>query len=110
MSICSEAYWTYYNDGFQFGENLNTQADPTETLVELLVEMKLGQQDAFTYDHLNFDPKNTSKVIACQIDMQNEWASMLFFRRNSGIYYTGVTSHLESTPLEILSPPPDGFI
>jgi len=110
MSICSEAYWFYYNDGSQLGKNDNIQADPTETIVELLVEMKFGQQDAFTYDQHSVDPKNTVKAIACQMDLENEWSSILFLGGNSKNHYADFFSPIESAPLEILSPPPDdGF-
>jgi hypothetical protein len=107
MSIYSEAYWMYNNDGCQLGKKYETQADPTETIVELLVELKLGQQDAFTYDQHNIDPKNAMKATTFQIDLQNEWNSMQFFRKNSRIYFPDFFSHFESAPLEILSPPPD---
>jgi hypothetical protein len=107
MSICSDAYWFYYNDGSRFSQNDKMLVDPTESIVELLVEMKLGQQDAFTYDQHSIDPQNAVKAIACQIDLENEWSSLMMVRTYSRVYYTDFISHIEPAPLEILSPPPD---
>ena len=107
MSVCSEAYWFYYNGGNPIDLNTVNQADPTETIVELLVEMKMGQQEAFTYDQHNIDPKNITKAMVCRVDLENEWATMFIARRNSKIYFTDITSNIESASLEIISPPPD---
>ena len=105
MSICSEAYWFYYN-GNQVNNHADLQADPTESVVEWLVEMKFGQQDAFTYDQHNIDAKNTNKSIACQIDLENERTSVQFIKRVCKVSYANFISKVESTFLEILSPPP----
>jgi len=108
MSICSEAYWFYYNDGGQADASNVNQADPTETIVELLVEMKLGQQEAFNYDQHSIDPKNTTKAMVCQIDLANDWRSIPFLRKNSRIYFPDFIPKIESAPFEIISPPPEG--
>jgi hypothetical protein len=108
MSICSEAYWYYYNEN-PFSIHSNDQADPTETIVEWLVEMKLGQQDAFTYDNNNIDSKNTVKAVAFQIDLENQSASgVVIIKQSSKILFANFLSKIESPSLEILSPPPDG--
>jgi len=107
MSICSEAYWYYYNEGNPISLDNTSQADPTETFVELLVEMRLGQQDAFTYDQHNIDPKNTIKSIACRVDLAHDWTAIHIFRTNSRIYFPDISAKIESAPLEIISPPPD---
>jgi len=107
MSICSEAYWFYYNDGRQVGANNFSEADPTETIVELLVEMKLGQQEAFNYDQHEIDPKNAIKAMVCQIDLENELSPMPYLRKNSRIYFPDLNPKIESAHFEIISPPPD---
>ncbi|HCL83917.1 MAG TPA: hypothetical protein DIC22_08075 [Chitinophagaceae bacterium] len=107
MSICSEAYWFYYN-GNTFSDISDKQADPTETIVEWLVEMKLGQQDVFTYNNNNIDSKNTVKAIAYQIDLENHITTApLIFKQGSKILFAKYLSGVESAFLEILSPPPD---
>jgi len=106
MSICSEAYWFYYNQG-PVENHLGAQADPTETIVEWLVEMKFGQQDAFTYDQHNIDAKNVIKVIAFQIDLENEKISIHFIKQSSKVCYADFVSNTESNYRDIFSPPPD---
>ena len=105
MSICSEAYWFYYTDN-QFSNNSDNQADPTETIVEWLVEMKLGQQDAFTYDYNNIDSKNTVKAVAFQIDLESQANSVKFIKQSCKVSFANFLSKFESATLEILSPPP----
>ena len=106
MSICSEAYWFYYNGGMTCG-NIDVQADPTESIVEWLVEMKFGQLDVFTYDQHNIDAKNTTKVIAYQIDLENEKISIRFIKQSSKVCYADFVSNVESNYRDIFSPPPD---
>ena len=106
MSICSEAYWYYYN-GIPFSIHSDNQADPTETIVEWLVEMKLGQQDAFTYDNNNNDSKNTVKVVAFQIDLENQTTAIIIVKQSTKILFANFLSRVESPSIEILSPPPD---
>ena len=107
MSICSEAYWFYYN-GSMTGGHLGVQADPTETIVEWLVEMRFGQQDEFTYDQHNIDAKNVTKIIAFQIDLVNEKSSIHFIKQGSKVCYADFVSNIESNSRDIFSPPPDG--
>jgi hypothetical protein len=106
MSICSEAYWFYYNQG-PADSHLGIQADPTETIVEWLVEMKFGQQDVFTYDQHNIDAKNVTKVMAFQIDLENEKISIHFIKQSSKVCYADFVSNIESNSRDIFSPPPD---
>ncbi len=109
MSMCSDAYWSYFN-----GDHLITSssklADPTETIVEWLVEMKMGQLDCFTYDRNNIDSKNTVKVSCGQIDLQNqtdEKIDLSAYTAGTEIFYSYNTPKLHSKFSEILSPPPD---
>jgi hypothetical protein len=106
MSICSETYWFYYN-GNALGNNAENQVDPTETIVEWLVEMRKGQLDIFTYDHNNIDSKNTVKVIACQIDLENQVSVTSIMQQGNRFYFENYKSKVPSRFLEILSPPPD---
>jgi hypothetical protein len=106
MSIYSEAYWFYYN-GNLADNHLGVQADPTETIVEWLVEMKFGQLDAFTYDQHNIDAKNITKHIAFQIDLENEKISICFIKQGSKVCYADFISDPESNSRDIFSPPPD---
>ena len=106
MSICSEAYWYYYNDDLPASSS-NINADPTETIVEWLVEMKMGQQDAFTYDHNTTDSRNIVKAIAFHFDLQNYTDSLSFLTRCCSVSYAIITARIESIALEILTPPPD---
>ena len=71
MSICSDAYWHYFNGDPIRSSGSNT-VDPTETVVEWLVEMKMGQLDMFTYNNFNNDSKNTVKVMGWQIDLEHQ--------------------------------------
>ncbi|HXB30438.1 MAG TPA: hypothetical protein VNW49_11495 [Puia sp.] len=106
MSMWSEAYNSYYI-GDDFGNYANKQADPTETVVEWLVEMKMGQQDAFNYNH-NIDCKNTSKAIGWQIDLENHGITAMMHKESSQIIFPYTSSELQFVFTEVQSPPPDG--
>ena len=110
MSIYSEAYWYCYNGFTTACEQNGVQSDPTESLVEFLVELKYGQQDAFTYDQHNIDSKNTVKVIFYQIDLEHEKTSIHFLKTSSAIIYPDHTSNIVSASLKVFSPPPDGLV
>lgn len=105
MSMWSEAYNSYYT-GDDFGNCSNKQADPTETVVEWLVEMKMGQQDAFNYNH-NIDCKNTSKAIGWQIDLENHGVTAMIHKQSSQIIFPYKSSELPRVFAEVQSPPPD---
>ncbi|HEV3224228.1 MAG TPA: hypothetical protein VGZ90_15200 [Puia sp.] len=106
MSMWSEAYSHYYT-GEDSGNYSNKQADPTETVVEWLVEMKMGQQDAFNYNH-NIDCKNTTKAIGWQIDLENQGVPSIPHRQTSRIIFPYTSSKLQHVFAEVQSPPPDG--
>jgi len=105
MSMWSEAYNSYYT-GDGFGNYSNRQADPTETVVEWLVEMKMGQQDAFNYNH-NIDCKNTVKAIGWQIDLENHGASITLYKKTTRIIFPFTSDILQAVFSEVQSPPPD---
>jgi len=107
MSICSDAYWHYFNGDPIRSSGSNT-VDPTETIVEWLVEMKMGQLDMFTYNNYNNDSKNMVKVMGWQIDLEHYTEqTLLFFPKGSHLYYPEKMSALSSHSLEIITPPPD---
>ena len=105
MSMWSEAYNSYYT-GDDFSISSNKQADPTETIVEWLVEMKLGQQDAFNYNH-NIDCKNTVKAIGWPIDLENHGVSVTLFKQTNPIIFPYTSDILQTVFSEVQSPPPD---
>lgn len=105
MSMWSEAYNSYYT-GDDFSISSNKQADPTETVVEWLVEMKLGQQDAFNYNH-NIDCKNTVKAIGWPIDLENDGVSVTLFKQTNPIIFPFTSDILQTVFSEVQSPPPD---
>jgi hypothetical protein len=107
MSMWSEAYNSYYS-GDDFGNYSNKQADPTETVVELLIEMKMGQQDAFNYNH-NIDCKNTVKAIGWQIDLENHGASVTLYKKTNRIIFSFTSDILQTVFSEVHSPPPDRY-
>ena len=106
MSICSEAYWSYYN-GSLTDNHLGIQADPTETIVEWLVELKFGQMDQFTYDQHNIDAKNVTKMIAFQIDLECEKISIHFIKQSSKVCFADFVSNIKSNSRDVFSPPPE---
>jgi hypothetical protein len=105
MSMWSEAYNSYYS-GDDPGNYSNKRADPTETVVEWLVEMKMGQQDAFNYNH-NIDCKNTVKAIGWQIDLENHGISATLYKKTKRIIFPFTSDILQNVISEVQSPPPD---
>jgi hypothetical protein len=106
MSLYCESYWFYFN-GNQASCGVDRSVDPTETVIEWLVEMKSGQQDAFTYNNVNTDSKSLVKTLHFQINLKNLGEKDLVIRENGSVVYQYFVSKLASPSLEILSPPPD---
>jgi hypothetical protein len=67
MSVGSEAYWDNYYD---YSYAYNKSYDPTETAVELIIEIKYGQQPGFTYDHSTDTGKNMAGAFHWHTDLQ----------------------------------------
>ena len=109
MSICSEAYWFYFN-GDQAVDYSDKQADPTETIVEWLVEMKFGQQDIFTYNYNNIDSKNTVKAVSYITDLENYSSAIQIIRQSTVASFARYIMKVKLIPSDITSPPPRGFI
>ena len=107
MSIYSDAYWEYINGNLQSAYD-NKGVDPTETIVEWLVEMKMGQQDMFTYSNHNTDSKNVVKVLNCHMDMHPQWQNQLIYPiKEKQVYFPGEKIKIPSRHFDILTPPPN---
>jgi hypothetical protein len=106
MSMYSESYWFYFN-GDQSYNGADRSVDPTETIVEWLVELKSGQQDAFTYSQNNTDSKSLVKTLHFEVNLKNLKDKYQAISENKKIVFQNFVSKLVSTSLEILSPPPD---
>ena len=102
LSICSEAYWDDYDYAYS---SANTY-DPTETIVEWVVEMKYGQQNAFSYD-AGIEKKITAKSFHWQTDFQKFTLTVV---NNTGAENFGpalISCKIKLPTLEIISPPPE---
>lgn len=102
LSICSQSYWEYYN----YSSHANTY-DPTETIVEWVVEMKKGNQDAFSYSN-GLNLKGFSKNFSWHIDMQHHFPLLHPVSTEDN---SCCSQHIDGKPksicLDILSPPPE---
>ena len=104
LSICSQSYWEYYN----YSSHANTY-DPTETIVEWVVEMKKGNQDIFSYNN-SLGLKGLSKNFSWHVDLYHS----LPYLQPIGIdkRLTGseaIHGQPRSMAFDILSPPPDSI-
>jgi hypothetical protein len=62
----------YQEDPYLYTGSTQTGSDPTETMVELIVEARYGQQDMFTYKTSPEAGKNYGKTVCYQSDLINE--------------------------------------
>jgi|GEM_PF-2681613 len=98
LSICSESYM----DRTCFSSH-----DPTETIVEWVVEWKKGNQDAFTYTG-NINLKGLNKSFSWSIDVQHSFPPPMAQWKRSHIQPVETTSQPPSSCcIDILSPPPE---
>ena len=101
LSLCTEPYWEYYN------YSADNSYDPTETIVELVVEWKKGNQDAFNYTH-NISLKGLCKNFAWHVDTQHGFSLPLPGRPSAiSISRERINPAPLSACIEILSPPPE---
>jgi hypothetical protein len=107
MSIYSDAYWFSYTTSTS--NNDKTQTDPTETVVEWLVESVIGQQSVFTYDHNNIDSKNVVKPTAYPITLYAPEDVQSLTKTESVFFFPQYISRLTSRTREILTPPPNSI-
>jgi hypothetical protein len=109
MSLYCESYWFYFNAD-QSLRVMDRMVDPTETVVEWLVEMRSGQQDAFTYGQNNTDSKNLVKTFHFQ---SNFWGSkekkQVITAKVKPVFHHYISA-LVCPCLEIITPPPDDRI
>lgn len=102
LCLCSEPYYYYYND------SPSSSCDPTETIVEWVVEWKKGNQDAFSYTH-TINLKGLNKSFAWHVDMHHCFPVALSLPAPAP-YITMRSNLFPLLPacVEILSPPPEG--
>ena len=103
LSICSEAYWEY--DSLIY-RNTNGNYDPTETILEWVIEIKYGQQKVFSYDNDLDATKNISKHFHFQTDLQKFEIFGLYYPDPKRIKMEAVPPGLCTTWEEIKYPPP----
>lgn len=102
LSICTQSYWEYYN----YSSHSNTY-DPTETIVEWVVETKKGNQDIFSYTS-SLNLKGLSKNFSWHVDLHHSLPSLhpvIPGKRLPGC--EEIHGKPKSIPLDILSPPPE---
>jgi hypothetical protein len=63
-----------YEDAYQYANSTTTGSDPTESMIELIVEARYGQLDMFTYKSSPETTKNTGKAFYYQPDIISEEA------------------------------------
>lgn len=103
LSICSEAYWDY--DSLIYSST-NGKYDPTETILEWVIEIKYGQQKIFSYDHDMDSTKNISKHFHFQTDLQKFEIAGLFHLQPLQIKPDSIPPALCNAWQEIHYPPP----
>ena len=102
LSICGQPYWDYYD------YSVAHTYDPTETIVEWVVEWKKGNQDAFSYTS-NINLKGLNKNFAWHVDMHHHLPSLMpALLSTLSIHAEKISPPPTSTCIEILSPPPEG--
>jgi hypothetical protein len=102
MSVCSEAY----SDDYDYSYTYNSY-DPTETAVELIVEMKYGQQPAFTYDRHVDTGKKIARSFHWHPYLQPIFSAGADYRKTSSLTKEARSEKITSTSPEVISPPPE---
>jgi hypothetical protein len=103
LSICSEAYWEY--DSLIYS-SINGSYDPTETILEWVIEIKYGQQKIFSYDHDLDSTKNISKHFHFQTDLQELEISGLYFPEPKRLDIETLSTALYTSCQDVNYPPP----
>jgi hypothetical protein len=107
LSVCSEAYWD--NDYYDYSYTYNKTYDPTETAVEWIIEMKYGQQPAFSYDNHTETNKNIGKAFHCQI-FSGQGTRLIPGRPEIKRPVFGeLTTRIPCPCSEVISPPPESL-
>ena len=102
LSICSESYWEYYN----YASHENSY-DPTETMVEWVVEKCRGNQDAFSYNN-SINLKGLSKNFAWHVDLCHQFPiAPPAAAGHSFLHAQAIFDKPSPACIDILSPPPE---
>jgi hypothetical protein len=101
QSFSSDAYWHYYEQTSHAGAS-----DPTETIVEWLVELKMGQQDVFNDTHAS-ETKNTLKTAHWQMDLDKYDPPVAIELSFDEHPYRQKNYPKEYAFIEIVAPPPE---
>jgi hypothetical protein len=105
-SFDSQAY-ADNEDIYDYSYAYNTNYDPTESVVEWIIELNCGQQSRFSYDDHNDTSKNTSKTFHWQTDLQLPQAPRFFPYVTQERIPEEPMMKISSPCQEIISPPPD---
>ena len=104
-SLYSDSCSFYFNNGpIQVSEK---SADPTETIVEWLVELNAGQMDVFTLHQPDTNTGNSIKSISFHFDLQTHHEDYKILRKFVKRYYYTPHFRLSLASFDILSPPPE---
>src|SRR5258708_7492608 len=104
LSVGSQTFW---DDGYDYSYSYNKNYDPTETAVEWIIEMKYGQQQAFSYNNNTDNNKNISKTFHWKTDLQETTLEAPCVPVRKSIRIEIPARCIPSPSREILSPPPE---
>jgi hypothetical protein len=107
LSVGSQTFWD--DNDYDYSYSYNKTYDPTESAIELIVEMKYGQQPAFSYDNHADTNKNTSKALHWKTDLRETLLPATYTPIRKSIRIEISTRLTPSPSAEILSPPPESF-
>ena len=95
-----------WDNGYDYAYTYNQSYDPTETAVEWIVELKYGQQQAFSYDAHREDGKCLIKTFHWKTDLQRFLPEAAPVPFSSGRYAERPAPVPVSPIAELVSPPP----
>jgi len=104
LSVGSQTYW---DDEYDYSYSYNKTYDPTETAVEWIVEMKYGQQPAFTYDNRTDTNKSLSKTFHWKTDIQQALPETPLSEASKSKWIEIPARRIQSPFGEVLFPPPE---
>jgi hypothetical protein len=95
-----------WDNGYDYAYSYNKSYDPTETAVEWIVELKYGQQQAFSYDSHQDDGKCLIKTFHWKTDLQRFLAEAAPLPVSSSRRAERPAAVPASPVAELVSPPP----
>ncbi len=105
LSVGSAFAW---DNGYDYAYTYNQSYDPTETAVEWIVELKCGQQPAFSYDCHQDNGKCLLKTFHWKTDLQHSLPAPAY----TAVASTPRVVYQAPVPIspsaELVSPPPEG--